>query len=461
MKTRLEEFSISGLFGLYDHKIPINLEERITIIIGPNGRGKTVCLKFIEALFLKRYSYFLEIPFRSAEFRFTTGERITISWTDAPDPTSDDAQSSRTIVFSLARPNKAPMQWTPTAIDSRARREIRRHVPPTWEPVTADLWIDRTDGEELTLAQLSRRYHLPASLVKMLGQEAPEEFSNLISEIDCHLIETQRLLVLPQGTSSEEYEEEYVERIGVVHRRLMRGSRLAIQQKAEKLKSILKDTLTRYANLSQSLDRSFPLRVFEAQASPNRSQAQLRHELQQLDERRHALMNAGILDTEDQAVTLHGGEIDPGVAMALEIYVKDTVQKLNVFNNLQARLDLFKELIDKRFIEKTLLIDREAGFRITSRAGGAVPLDKLSSGEQHQLILIFDMLFEVTEGSLILIDEPELSLHVSWQKRFIESLMRIIALNTFDVLLATHSPAVVAKHFNLTVELGPVDEQVQ
>jgi predicted ATP-binding protein involved in virulence len=46
MTSRLTEFHVEGLFGLYSHKIQLNLKERITIIIGPNGRGKTVCLKF-------------------------------------------------------------------------------------------------------------------------------------------------------------------------------------------------------------------------------------------------------------------------------------------------------------------------------------------------------------------------------------------------------------------------------
>ena len=78
--------------------------------------------------------------------------------------------------------------------------------------------------------------------------------------------------------------------------------------------------------------------------------------------------------------------------------------------------------------------------------------------KQHQLILVFDLLFEVKQNSFILIDEPELSLHVAWQKTFIESLSRIIELNAFDVLLATHSPALVARHFGLTVGLGAVDE---
>jgi predicted ATPase len=220
----------------------------------------------------------------------------------------------------------------------------------------------------------------------------------------------------------------------------------------------LKDTLTTYANLSQSLDRSFPLRVFEAQGSAKLAEDQLRKELTQLDKRRQALMDAGILDTDYKAVTLRGGNIERGVAMALEMYVKDAVQKLDVFNTLRARLDLLKDLIQKRVIDKIVQIDRESGFKIISKTGLEVPLDKLSSGEQHQLILVFDLLFEVKEDSLILIDEPELSLHVTWQKTFIESLSRIIALNAFDVLLATHSPAIVARHFSLAVELGPVDE---
>jgi hypothetical protein len=62
-------------------------------------------------------------------------------------------------------------------------------------------------------------------------------------------------------------------------------------------------------------------------------------------------MSAGILDTQHEAVTLHGGHIESGVAMALEIYVKDAVRKLDVFNDLGARLDLFKQVIERRFIE--------------------------------------------------------------------------------------------------------------
>jgi len=87
-----------------------------------------------------------------------------------------------------------------------------------------------------------------------------------------------------------------------------------------------------------------------------------------------------------------------------------------------------------------------------------VPLEKLSSGEQHQLVLFFELLFELKENALILIDEPELSLHVAWQKKFLSDLNRIIELNQFDVILATHSPQLVSRWSDLVVELGEVDE---
>jgi predicted ATP-binding protein involved in virulence len=53
-----------------------------------------------------------------------------------------------------------------------------------------------------------------------------------------------------------------------------------------------------------------------------------------------------------------------------------------------------------------------------------------------------------------LIDEPELSLHVTWQKAFLTELMAIIRSVNFDVLIATHSPFIVGDRFDLMVPLA-------
>ena len=153
--------------------------------------------------------------------------------------------------------------------------------------------------------------------------------------------------------------------------------------------------------------------------------------------------------------------MDSVIQHVISIYIDDTTQKLNVLAGLQKKIQLFEELIRKRFTDKKLSINNDLGFVVTSVAGRSIPLRTLSSGEQHQLVLIFELLFETSSGDLILIDEPELSLHVAWQKSFMNDLLRIIDANPFDAVLATHSPVLIGHHFNLAVELeGRQDDQI-
>jgi ABC-type glutathione transport system ATPase component len=185
----------------------------------------------------------------------------------------------------------------------------------------------------------------------------------------------------------------------------------------------------------------------------------LPQQLETIDEQRTQLMNVGILATEsDTPVVLPAGKLDPAVARVLAVYAEDTRQKLESLSRLLNRVRVFKTLIEQRFAPKTVEIDRQTGFIIRNRSGAIVPLEKLSSGEQHQLVLFFELLFELESNALILIDEPELSLHISWQKQFVSDLHRIIELNQFDVVLATHSPQLIGRWPELVVELGDVDD---
>lgn len=61
---RIQQISVVGLFGIFDHTIPLNVDERITIIHGPNGFGKTVLLSMLNALFHADSHYLFKVPFR-------------------------------------------------------------------------------------------------------------------------------------------------------------------------------------------------------------------------------------------------------------------------------------------------------------------------------------------------------------------------------------------------------------
>ena len=124
-----------------------------------------------------------------------------------------------------------------------------------------------------------------------------------------------------------------------------------------------------------------------------------------------------------------------------------------MFDEITARIELFKELVNKRFSYKRVEVEREHGFLLSSRTGGSLfPID-LSSGEQHELVLLYELLFRTRPNALVLIDEPELSLHVAWQVEFLKDIERLIKLSCFDVILATHSPQIINNRWELTVEL--------
>ena len=83
-------------------------------------------------------------------------------------------------------------------------------------------------------------------------------------------------------------------------------------------------------------------------------------------------------------------------------------------------------------------------------------LNQLSSGEQHEVVLLYELIFNARQNTLVLIDEPELSLHVTWQKEFLTDLIKIISLQNIQVLIATHSPTIINDRWDLVYNLEKV-----
>ncbi len=67
--------------------------------------------------------------------------------------------------------------------------------------------------------------------------------------------------------------------------------------------------------------------------------------------------------------------------------------------------------------------------------------------------MLYELLFKVKAGTMVLIDEPELSLHVVWQKQFLDDLFQIKKLKDINIVIATHSPQIINNHWDLTIHL--------
>ncbi len=77
-----------------------------------------------------------------------------------------------------------------------------------------------------------------------------------------------------------------------------------------------------------------------------------------------------------------------------------------------------------------------------------------SSGELQLLIILTHLYFnpEVKKANVFIIDEPELSLHVEWQEKFVDGI--IGASNETQFILATHSPSIILDKVDKCVEIS-------
>ena len=182
-------------------------------------------------------------------------------------------------------------------------------------------------------------------------------------------------------------------------------------------------------------------------------------DLDEIKRNQSRLEEAGLLSTDHDSIDIPDlNNVDPSRLGVLSVYAQDTKQKLKVFDDLYPKIDAFMTIANSRLRYKRVSVSAE-GLKVVSWTGADLDLDLLSSGEQHELVILYELLFRTSKNSLILIDEPELSLHVAWQEQFVTDLERMAEISDFRAILATHSPEIIADRWDLTVELsGPNGE---
>ena len=111
------------------------------------------------------------------------------------------------------------------------------------------------------------------------------------------------------------------------------------------------------------------------------------------------------------------------------------------YNKIYARKILFENLVNEAFKETGKVIDNEADkLRFIMDGKYSISADKLSSGEKQLLIILLTVLLEDGQEYIMMMDEPEISLHISWQY---ELLNWILELNpNVQLILTTHSPSI-------------------
>ena len=138
----------------------------------------------------------------------------------------------------------------------------------------------------------------------------------------------------------------------------------------------------------------------------------------------------------------------------LSIYLEDANAKYQVFESIIDKLDLYERIVNEKLTFKKMILSRTEGIVVKTDEGTLLSLSDLSSGEQEILVLFYKLIFE-SYVNILLIDEPEISLHIAWQKELMENLKSVVNLKkNIQVIIATHSPQIISHNWDLQIDLG-------
>ncbi|MFI9728535.1 AAA family ATPase [Streptomyces sp. NPDC052092] len=133
-------------------------------------------------------------------------------------------------------------------------------------------------------------------------------------------------------------------------------------------------------------------------------------------------------------------------AVALEPYLDSVEAKLRTQENTVSAIALFIDTLNEYLHNKYLSFNVGSGLRVHTSTGHVMPAQKLSSGERQLLTLFCNIMAARTKSSIFVIDEPEISLNIKWQRRLVDSLLGCTAKSGVQLAMASHSFELLSKH---------------
>ncbi|MGK5672935.1 AAA family ATPase [Micromonospora sp. URMC 106] len=428
----ITKFAVEGLFHKASHVIDFCSDGPVTIIAGPNGVGKTHILRLLQAALTPNFHTLKAMPFESLEITFSNQRRLAIS-------KEDDDEGQEQILLEGLGPKGGRIGKI--AIPLIFYRTEPFDHPRYWFR-TASGWINRRTGERLPS-------HLnPGRNLRYLSDDTPFNLDDELGDIDWLksligdrnpiLIDTKRLDTLPVQNRAEEPPPQAPSRIN---------------EYIEQVKLQVSDARRASLLESQAADQSFAARVLK-RSRKTIPEVELKKRYEEIAER-HAELHRSGLSGGAVEVEFPSSGTDATERRILTVFLNDWARKLEPFREVNDKLTALRRIVNDKFLDKKLSLDKSGALAFSSTVDGShIPVTSLSSGEQHILALFTMLLFSAQPGSMVLIDEPEISLHAAWKHAFLTDISEVAKIADLQVVFATHSSGIVNGRWDLVRELG-------
>lgn len=439
----LKSIKITKLFGRFDYILSFS-NQQIMIITGPNGYGKSTILRIINNFCNNNFEKILTYVFSELTITCDSGciviekkkNSFKINNFEFPYPSRKwDRKHSISRYLMEMDLGKFSDIRSSEKVMGRVTKQLRFGDDEFFDANFVFSILDAYDGD-LSTEKLNRKIEELNSafdLIKVIQQD--------IGKV--HFIQEQRLIEKREIPDEERrYSQPKTEYVTVIN------------ENSEKLKAELAEIMKRHSTISSNLDSSYIKRLFEAD-SVGITYSDIVKKLEFLQKSQDKLQKYGLAGIQNASYLnqLNQDKLKR-FDVELSIYLEDANAKYKVFEPIINKLELYEDIVNEKLAFKKMILSRTDGIVVKTNDGSSLSLNELSSGEQEILVLFYKLIFE-SDVNLLLIDEPEISLHIVWQKELLENLKSVVKLKkNIKVIIATHSPQIISHNWDLQIDLG-------
>jgi len=458
---KIVRLSVTKLFNQFSYDINLQNENNISILIGPNGTGKTTIMDFLSFIFVpsaQALKKLLTVPFERFSFELSNG--WTFTYKKASNADEEAILPSKVVVVAIIEGVEKTIDFEMVAADNK-----QQVINFDRNAVAHD--VDRPYNERAYMhsqALISEDEVDYERLARILAEEIAKVTRKILPDMDSfQFIRANRF---EQRIASED-------RHLPPARRRSRETLSPLERIDRGFKEICFDHTREYHNRLQYASGMLPQLYLSEDAIEEMSYEEFNVRLKAYQSKIEQYAELGLIDDSNKPQkNIHvfrdtlkkTGPINLRVNSTifeskkdfLITYLKTFEATIGFFDTTYEKLRLFIDIFNKRneITKKTMRCTPDG--LVIDVNGSQLSIYDLSSGEKNDIIMFYELIFG--NGNIVFIDEPEISLHIEWQSDFINQLLNICNNNDIQVIIATHSPYIVYGHNDLIADKKVIEK---
>lgn len=423
------------LLGFKDSERKLDLcfsDESVSVIYGENGSGKTTLLRVLHAILSQDEHVLLNERIRDCTVFFTAdGVSTSVHIYRINESESEDDESNKEVFhYDWKEFEQSALQGSTSILFG-----VNRGTPSTFGLDPMDLYQFISRHREYASA-----FSPPSRLSRF-----SDEFSAFVN--------TRRRLRRNRTTRELNFQQANLSldsiQIDQVQNLIEQRYRLAKRVTSERVQKALFDTLSlaitpkteREEGTLVDIDRTELAKLITEnkkrliEALMDTAENKLRNELIDI------LQNPSLKDGFERFLS------NNLLSQLLFTMVQELKEEESILQSITILQDMFNTHLSKG---KRMIIDDDGIY--VQLQHGRHSLSDLSSGERHLLTVLTVLIIEGTNKDFLMIDEPELSLNIRWQRELIKLLVTLSPHT--QIILASHSPSIAKSNTKSLVEMS-------